>query len=76
MPISEARDGFSYNMDVLEKYHTQVPVTFDELMKAADKIVKESHGEVVPFFFPALIHGLSGNILIISQALYLKSQMF
>lgn len=54
LPISEARDGFSYNVNVLDKYHIQVPVTFDELMVAADKILKESHREVVPFFFSGI----------------------
>ncbi|WHY21400.1 extracellular solute-binding protein [Paenibacillus sp. G2S3] len=51
LPVSEARDGFSYNINVLEKYHIRVPKTYDELMAAADIIVKESHGQVVPFFF-------------------------
>jgi raffinose/stachyose/melibiose transport system substrate-binding protein len=54
LPVSEARDGFSYNINVLEKYDIQVPATFDELMAAADIIVKKSHGEVVPFFFSGI----------------------
>ncbi|RXZ83157.1 extracellular solute-binding protein [Paenibacillaceae bacterium] len=54
LPVSEARDGFSYNINVLEKYRIPVPATFDELMAAADIIVKESGGEVVPFFFSGI----------------------
>jgi raffinose/stachyose/melibiose transport system substrate-binding protein len=77
LPISEARDGFSYNMDVLEKYHTQVPVTFDELMMAADKIVKESHGEVVPFFFSGIDSWTIGQYFdYFASSLFEKSDVF
>lgn len=54
LPLSEARDGFSYNISVLDKYHIQVPTTFDELMAAADTIKNKSGGEVVPFFFSGI----------------------
>ncbi|KRE69744.1 ABC transporter substrate-binding protein [Paenibacillus sp. Soil750] len=51
LPISEAKDGISYNVNVLKKYNIEVPKTFDELMAASEKIKTESKGEVVPFYF-------------------------
>lgn len=51
LPISEARDGLSYNVNVLKKYHIQIPRTFTELMQAAETIKQESGGQVIPFFF-------------------------
>lgn len=51
LPISEAKDGISYNVNVLKKYNIEVPKTFDELMVASEKIKTESKGEVVPFYF-------------------------
>lgn len=51
LPISEAKDGITYNVKVLKKYNVEIPKTFDELMAAAEKIKKESNGEVAPFFF-------------------------
>ncbi|NQX58606.1 ABC transporter substrate-binding protein [Paenibacillus qinlingensis] len=77
LPISEARDGFSYNINVLEKYHIQVPVTFDELMAAAEKIVKESHGEVVPFFFSGIDSWTIGQYFdYYASSLFEKSDVF
>lgn len=52
--LSEAKDGFTYNADLLEKLNIPVPATFDELMAAADKIVKETNGETVPFHFSGI----------------------
>ena len=52
--LSEAKDGFTYNADLLEKLNIPVPKTFDELMAAADKIVKETNGETVPFHFSGI----------------------
>jgi raffinose/stachyose/melibiose transport system substrate-binding protein len=51
LPLNEAKEGLSYNIDVLEQYGVEVPTTFDELMAASEKILKESNGEVTPFFF-------------------------
>ena len=51
LPVSEAKDGLSYNVSVLEKYGIEVPKTTKELMAAFEKIKKESKGEVVPYFF-------------------------
>lgn len=77
LPISEARDGFSYNINVLEKYHIQVPVTFDELMAAAEKIVKESYGEVVPFFFSGIDSWTIGQYFdYFASSLFEKSDVF
>lgn len=42
LPISEAKDGISYNVNVLKKYNIEVPKTFDELMAASEKIKTES----------------------------------
>lgn len=52
--LSEAKDGFTYNADLLEQLNIPVPSTFDELMAAADKIVKETNGETVPFHFSGI----------------------
>jgi raffinose/stachyose/melibiose transport system substrate-binding protein len=51
LPISEAKDGISYNVDVLAKYGIEVPKTFDELMAASEKIKTESKGEVTPIYY-------------------------
>ncbi|MFC0523625.1 ABC transporter substrate-binding protein [Pontibacillus salicampi] len=51
LPLNEAKEGISYNKQVLEKYNIEVPKTFDELMAASKKITEESDGEVSPFFF-------------------------
>lgn len=52
--LSEAKDGFTYNADLLGKLDIPVPKTFDELMAAADKIVKATNGETVPFHFSGI----------------------
>jgi raffinose/stachyose/melibiose transport system substrate-binding protein len=51
LPISEAKDGISYNVNILKKYNIEVPKTFDELMAASEKIKTESKGDVIPFYF-------------------------
>lgn len=51
LPLNEAKDGITYNADVLEKYGIEVPKTFDQLLAAAEKIKKESNGQVSPFYF-------------------------
>lgn len=52
--LSEAKDGFTYNADLLEQLNIPVPSTFDELMAAADQIVKLTNGETVPFHFAGI----------------------
>lgn len=54
LPLNEAKEGVLYNVEVLEKYNIEIPQTFDELMVASEKIVKESNGEVTPFYFSGL----------------------
>ena len=53
LPISVAKDGLSYNVELLKQYNIEVPNTFDELIAAGEKIKAESNGEVIPFYFSA-----------------------
>ena len=48
LPMDQDKGGPVYNAAVLEKYGIQVPMTWDELMKAAEEIKTKSNGEVVP----------------------------
>ncbi|MGM1049775.1 MAG: ABC transporter substrate-binding protein [Bacillota bacterium] len=48
LPMDEDKGSPVYNAAVLEKYGIQVPMTWDELMKAAEDIKTKSGGEVVP----------------------------
>ncbi|KZZ84341.1 ABC transporter substrate-binding protein [Bacillus sp. SJS] len=51
LPLNEAKEGISYNKEVLDQYGIEAPKTFDEVMAASKKIVDLSKGEVTPFFF-------------------------
>ncbi|MEC5187692.1 ABC transporter substrate-binding protein [Geobacillus thermodenitrificans] len=51
LPLNEAKDGIMYNANILEKYGIKPPATFDELLAAAEKIKKESNGQIIPFYF-------------------------
>jgi len=51
LPLNAAKDGITYNKDVLDKYGVSVPKTLDELIAAGEKIKNESKGDVIPFFF-------------------------
>ncbi|MEC0210050.1 extracellular solute-binding protein [Paenibacillus ehimensis] len=53
LPLNAAKDGITYNKDVLDKYNIQPPKTLDEMIAAGEKIKKESNGQVAPFFFSA-----------------------
>lgn len=53
LPLNAAKDGITYNKDVLDKYGIEVPKTLDELIAAGEKIKQESKGDVIPFFFSA-----------------------
>lgn len=53
LPLNAAKDGITYNKDVLDKYKIEVPKTLDELIAAGEKIKKESKGDVIPFFYSA-----------------------
>jgi raffinose/stachyose/melibiose transport system substrate-binding protein len=59
--MSEAKDGISYNADLLQKYNIEIPKTFDELMAAAEKIKEQSKGEVDPFFMSGIDNGMIGG---------------
>ncbi|WP_325176612.1 ABC transporter substrate-binding protein [Paenibacillus alkalitolerans] len=59
--MSEAKDGLTYNVDLLKKYNIEPPKTFDELMAAAEKIKTESGGEVTPFFFSGIDDWMIGQ---------------
>ncbi|TDF99663.1 ABC transporter substrate-binding protein [Paenibacillus piri] len=61
--LSEAKDGISYNADILQKYNIQIPKTFEELLVAAEKIKKESNGEITPFFMSGIDNGMIGGFL-------------
>ncbi|NRF93732.1 carbohydrate ABC transporter substrate-binding protein [Paenibacillus frigoriresistens] len=54
LPVSEAKDGIMYNVDMLKKYNIEVPQTLDELIAAGDKIKKDSGGKTTPFFFSGI----------------------
>ncbi|MBD0382544.1 ABC transporter substrate-binding protein [Paenibacillus sedimenti] len=59
--LSEAKDGLTYNADLLKKYNIDVPKTFDELMAAAEKLKSESKGEVTPFYFSGIDDWMIGQ---------------
>ncbi|MEK8129495.1 extracellular solute-binding protein [Paenibacillus filicis] len=75
LPLSEAKDGIMYNVDMLNKYKLEPPKTLDELIAAGEKIKKESGGKTVPFFFSGIDESTIGtffdyfaNSLLISPA--------
>ncbi|MFD0696773.1 ABC transporter substrate-binding protein [Paenibacillus sp. GCM10027628] len=59
--LSEAKDGLTYNVDLLKKYNIEPPKTFDELMAAAGKLKAESNGEVTPFYFSGIDDWMIGQ---------------
>lgn len=61
--MSEAKDGISYSVEILDKYNIKPPTTFNELMAAAEKIKTESNGEVSPFFMSGIDNGMIGGFL-------------
>lgn len=61
MVMIEAKDGLTYNVNVLEEYGIEPPETFDELMAAAEKLKTESNGEVTPFFFSGVDDWMIGQ---------------
>jgi raffinose/stachyose/melibiose transport system substrate-binding protein len=58
--LSEAKDGITYNADILQKYSIEPPKTFEELMAAAEKIKTQSKGDVDPFFMSGVDNGMIG----------------
>ncbi|MGO4275233.1 ABC transporter substrate-binding protein, partial [Paenibacillus sp. TAF58] len=59
--LSEAKDGLTYNADLLKKYSIEPPKTFDELLAAAEKLKTESKGEVTPFYFSGIDDWMIGQ---------------
>jgi raffinose/stachyose/melibiose transport system substrate-binding protein len=59
--LSEAKDGLTYNVDMLKKYNIEIPKTYEELTAAAEKILKESGGKTVPFYFSGVDDGMIGQ---------------
>jgi len=59
--MSEAKDGISYNAEILDKYGITPPKTFDELMADAEKIKTGSNGAVTPFFMSGVDNGMIGG---------------
>ncbi|MCM3162634.1 ABC transporter substrate-binding protein [Metabacillus litoralis] len=51
-PINQAKDGVSFNVNVLEKYGVEPPQTIDEFVKALETIKEKSNGEVTPLWIP------------------------
>jgi raffinose/stachyose/melibiose transport system substrate-binding protein len=58
-PLNQAKDGITYNVDILKKYDIEPPTTFAEFMTALETVKEKSNGEVVPLWIPA---GESGPI--------------
>ncbi|SFM27016.1 raffinose/stachyose/melibiose transport system substrate-binding protein [Paenibacillus sp. 1_12] len=61
--MSEAKDGISYNVDLLQKYNIELPKTFEELLAASEKIKTQSNGEVTPLFMSGIDNGMIGGFL-------------
>jgi len=59
--LAEAKDGLTYNADLLRQYGIEPPRTIDELMAAAEKIVTESNGQVMPFYFSGIDDWMIGQ---------------
>ncbi|MFD0697464.1 ABC transporter substrate-binding protein [Paenibacillus sp. GCM10027628] len=59
--LAEAKDGLTYNADLLKQYNIEPPKTFDELMAAADKLKTASNGTVTPFYFSGVDDWLIGQ---------------
>ncbi|WP_077623276.1 ABC transporter substrate-binding protein [Sediminibacillus massiliensis] len=50
-PLNQAKDGLTYNANVLEEYGVEPPETFDQFMDALRTIEEKSNGEVTPLWF-------------------------
>lgn len=51
-PLNQAKDGLSFNANLLKKYGIEVPKTLDELRSALQTVKEKSKGEVVPLWIP------------------------
>lgn len=61
--LSEAKDGITYNANVLKQYNIQPPQTFEELLAAAETLKTKSNGEITPFFMSGVDNGMIGQFL-------------
>ncbi|UOQ45614.1 extracellular solute-binding protein [Halobacillus salinarum] len=50
-PLNQAKDGITYNANLLKEYGIEPPTTFDDFMKALHTIKEKSGGEVTPLWF-------------------------
>ncbi|WP_431803835.1 ABC transporter substrate-binding protein [Halobacillus andaensis] len=50
-PLNQAKDGITYNANLLEEYGIEPPTTFDEFMEALYEVKEKSDGEVTPLWF-------------------------
>ncbi|MFJ5963209.1 ABC transporter substrate-binding protein [Bacillus sp. NPDC093026] len=51
-PLNQAKDGLSYNANLLKEYGIKVPETLDELKHALKTVKEKSKGKVVPLWIP------------------------
>ncbi|MEH7798578.1 extracellular solute-binding protein [Bacillus safensis] len=51
-PLNQAKDGLSFNANLLKEYGIEVPRTLDELKSALLTVKEKSKGEVVPLWIP------------------------
>lgn len=51
-PLNQAKDGLSFNANLLKDYDIEVPRTLDEFKSALMTVKEKSKGEVVPLWIP------------------------
>ncbi|QSI99832.1 ABC transporter substrate-binding protein [Bacillus sp. 3a] len=51
-PLNQAKDGLSFNANLLKEYGIEVPRTLDELKSALLTVKEKSKGDVVPLWIP------------------------
>ncbi|MEK4335301.1 MULTISPECIES: ABC transporter substrate-binding protein [Bacillus] len=51
-PLNQAKDGLSFNANLLKEYGIKVPKTLDELRSALQTVKEKSKGDVVPLWIP------------------------
>lgn len=51
-PLNQAKDGLSFNANLLKDYDIEIPRTLDELKSALLTVKEKSKGEVVPLWIP------------------------
>lgn len=52
-PLNQAKDGITYNVNILKKYKIEPPTTFGEFVEALEQVKEKSNGNVIPFWIPA-----------------------